>query len=104
MVGQAEEVAKRKKGRSPSYPGIGLQEAIERARIIYRAENRHSAAIDTILSHWGYRSGSGLGLVVLAALIKFGLLADEGSGKGRHARLTEDALKIIQDEREVSPD
>jgi hypothetical protein len=41
---------------------------------------------------------------MLAALKKFGLIVDEGSAAGRRARLSGDALRIIQDEREDSTD
>lgn len=93
---------KRKKGRSPSYPGIALDEALGRAREVYDHEGRHTAPVSTLLEHWGYGAKSGQGNVVLAALIKFGLLVDEGSGEGRRARLSGDALRILLDEREDS--
>ena len=95
---------KRKKGRSPSYPGIDLQEALSRARTLYSIERRNLIPVMTALGHWNYKSASGPGAVVLAALKKFGLLDDEGTGQKRHVKLTPLALKIIQDEREVSPE
>jgi hypothetical protein len=94
---------KKKKPRSPSYPGIGLQEALSRARTLYEHERQNTAPIDAILHHWGYKPKSGGGLVVVAALKKFGLLADEGSGDARRARLTPLALDILLDPREDSP-
>ncbi len=95
-----------KRPRSPSYPGISLPQAIDRARTLYYAENRNAAPIpmDAILQHWNYSSRSGAGMVAVAALKKFGLLVDEGSGKQRKARLTNLALKIIRDARENSPE
>src|SRR5207249_11431587 len=62
------------KPRSPSYPGINLEEAIERAKIIYERERRHETAENTILEHWGYKPKSGAGIMTLAALKAFGLL------------------------------
>ena len=41
-------------------------------------------------------------MVTLAALLKFGLLIDEGSGADRKAKLTDLALGILLDEREDS--
>ena len=93
------EIAKKKRERSPSYPAIDLKEALDRARTLYDEERRNAAPVNTILKHWGYAAGSGNGLRVLAALDKFGLTADEGSGPNRKARLTEDAHKILIDER-----
>ena len=95
MTEQIDELQKRKRGRSPSYPGIALGKAIDRAELLRKEERGNFAPVDAILGHWGYNSGSGLGLVNLAALVKFGLLEYEGSGRDRQARLTELAFAII---------
>jgi hypothetical protein len=92
----------RKRPRSPSYPAINLETALQRARQLYAAENVNAAPIDAILADWNYSPGSGAGLVSIAALKKFGLLEDEGSGKNRTAKLTDLALQIIRDPREDS--
>ena len=89
-----------KASRSPSYPGISLEEALARARVLYGKEKEYAAPIDTILDHWEYKPKSGPGLVCLAALKKFGLLTDEGSGSDRQGKLTGFALDIILDDRE----
>jgi hypothetical protein len=91
---------KAKRPRSPSYPGIGLQEAIERARELYNAERQNAVPVDLVLQHFGYKPKSGAGSVVIAALKKFGLLDYQGSGDSRRARLTDAALDIILDTRE----
>lgn len=92
-------VRKPPKGRSPSYPGIDLEIAIQRAQRLYEAQREHPSRIDAILGHWDYKPNSGAGLVAAAALKKFGLLQDEGSGKARQGRLTELALRIVKDRR-----
>lgn len=92
---------KSKRQRSPSYPGIGLEAALERARSLYGEEGRNAAPNEAILQHWGYAPRSGPGLVTIAALKRFGLLASEGVGKSRLSNL---ALSVILDEREVSPE
>jgi len=89
-------VRKKTRQRSPSYPGIGLEAALGRAKALYQEEGRNAAPNEAILDHWGYASKSGPGLVTLAALKRFGLLQTEGPGK---ARLTNLALSIILDER-----
>ena len=95
MVEQTQEIQKKKRGRSPSYPGIALEKAIGRAEVLRKAERSNFAPIDAILNHWGFKPRSGLGLVNLAALVKFGLLEDAGSGNNRQARLTELASAIL---------
>src|SRR5574340_110258 len=95
---------KRKRERSPSYPAISLGPAVEKAKDLYRVEKGYATPIYTILKHWGYRPRSGAGLVAVAALLKFGLLEDEGSGNARKAKITDLAQRIIRDTREESPD
>lgn len=98
------EEPKRKRERSPSYPAISLGPAVEKAKELYKVEKSYLAPIDTILKHWGYRPKSGAGLVAVAALLKFGLLEDEGSGPARKAKVTDLAQRIIRDTREQSPE
>lgn len=93
-----------KRPRSPGYPALDLKTALDRARLLYKSEGRNRAPVNTILDHWGYKPGSGGGMVALAALKKFGLLVDEGSGPTRKAKLTDEALRILLDERDVSPE
>ena len=84
-----------KRGRSPSYPAVPLDVAIERARVVYEKERQHPAPVDTVLDHWGYKPGVGTGLVTVAALSKFGLLESEGANKDRMVRLTKLGLDIV---------
>lgn len=93
---------KSKKQRSPSYPAIGLKEAIERARVLYQHEGRNPAPTAAVVDHWGYSEKSSGGRLALAALKKYGLVDDEGSKERRQIRLTPLALAILLDEREGS--
>ncbi len=87
---------KRTKGRSPSYPGISLKAAVERAQVVLSREGRHAAPIGAITSHWGYKAHTtGPASVTYAALLKFGLLRAEGSGDERLAKLTDLAVEIL---------
>lgn len=97
LVGMTETEAPRtrSRGRSPSYPGIPLDVAIERARIVDRMEGRNAAPLLAIHEHWGYKPNSGPANVALAALKKFGLMEDEGRGSQRVARLTPLARDIL---------
>jgi hypothetical protein len=96
--------AKGKKPRSPGYPAITLEQAIERARTLYSNVRQNTALVEGVLQHWGYKPKSGAGLVAVASLKKFGLIEDEGNGEQRRARLTPLALDILLDEREGSPE
>jgi hypothetical protein len=90
--------------RSPAYPAISIEEAIRKAEDLYREEQFNFTPVEVILKHWGYSKGSGSGLLVLSALLKYGLLIDEGTSSKRKAKLTELAKKIIKDERPDSQD
>ncbi|MDD5761467.1 MAG: hypothetical protein PHP88_03030 [bacterium] len=90
-----EEERRKKKGRSPSYPAISLKAAIEKASMLYQKEGRHATPTGTAMSDMGYSTTSGAGIVALAALKKFGLIEDEGSGMDRVVKLTDLALDII---------
>ncbi len=86
------------KPRSPSYPGIDLEDAIQKAQVVWDNEKRHEAPEETILEHWKYSPKSGPGLVAAAALKAFGLLeVNKASG---YLKLTDLAVSILLDERE----
>jgi hypothetical protein len=93
----AEDTHKPRRDRSPSYPGLPLEQAIDKARVLYEKERKNSVPVQTVLlKHWGYKSvTTGAATVALAAVKKFGLIVDEGSGASRRVRLTDLALKIL---------
>jgi hypothetical protein len=86
------------KSRSPSYPAITLERALDRTRIVYKRERRNWAPPEALMEHWGYSPGSSNGLVTIAALKKYGLLDDKGQGGERSLRLSESGLKLAIDE------
>ena len=88
-------VSSKRKGRSPSYPGINLETAVQRARQFYEQERQHPTAVGTVAQHWGYKSMNGPAAVTLAALKKFGLVTNEGTGNARRAKVTDLAVDIL---------
>ena len=97
-----KSIIKKAKERSPNYPGIDLETALEKARILREREGKHYAPAETVLHHWGYVPKSGGGLVTLSALKKFGLIDDQGKGEKRQVKLSDLALRILLDDREDS--
>ena len=93
-----------KKGRSPSYPSLNLEMAIDRANAIYKKERNNWIPLETAVIDWGLTSTTGVGAVSVAALKYYGLMEDQGAAEDRKVRLTDFALRIIRDERSVSPD
>ena len=95
---------KRSRDRSPAYPAIDLETAIERARQIKVPEGRRFCRIESILTYWKYASKSGIVMGALSALIKFGLLETKGSGADRQFKITDLAWNILIDPREDAPE
>lgn len=87
-----------KKTRSPAYPGVGLEEAIRKADLLYRAEDRHAVPLEAIAEHWEYSPTSSGVLVAVSALKQFGLLEEEKGGENRKLRLTDLALEVLLNE------
>lgn len=84
---------KRSKHRSPNYPAIGLEKALERAQAIYGQAGRNPLSLAAALNIWNYKMGAGNQMV--AALKSFGLLDVKGEKENRQLRLTDAAIRII---------
>jgi hypothetical protein len=85
---------KQKRTRSPAYPAIDLQTALSRASALWTKINRHAAPLDAIAGYWGYDKKSSKAMSEASAMIKFGLLTDEGIGANRTIKLTENGIKL----------
>lgn len=104
MNEEAKKDRGKKEGRSPGYPAVSMAAALERARTVMEKEKRHWVPLSTIFGHWGYGPKSSMGILLLAALKKYGLVEYKGSGDSREARITDLAWRILVDERPVSPE
>ena len=91
--------SKVKKDRSPNFPFINLQMALERARQFWNKEKRSAAPFAVAAGHWGYSVTSSGALQTAGALKSYGLLLDDGVGGSRKLKLSELALRILLDER-----
>lgn len=82
-------------GRGPSYPALAIEEAIAKAKEFWDAEKRSSAPVAAAAKHWGYSETSSSGKVVVATLLQYGLMEDNGSKEGRTVKLSERGLTIL---------
>lgn len=98
------QTSKRTGRRSPSYPMFDLETALEYARMLYDEENFNWASRDVVVSHWDYTAKSSRGQRTLAALLKYGLIDETGSGQDRRVRLSELGKDILLDPRDDSPE
>jgi hypothetical protein len=79
--------------RSPNYPAISLAEAIKRIGQVHAKERQHFASRNVILKGMGYSGVNGVSLGVLSAVLKYGLL--EQQGRGEDYRVTDRAVAIL---------
>src|SRR5688572_2776252 len=91
---------KPKQGRSPAYPGITIEAAIEKAMSLYKQEGKYPAPMPSAFKAWGYGEKSSGGRETRAALRYYGLIAIEGDGETGKVKLTEEALRVLLDARE----
>lgn len=81
------------KHRSPNYPVIGLEKAVERTTTLYEQGKLHPIPFLTACQMWNYSASSGS--QNLAALKAFGLIEVTGEKDARQLKVTENARKII---------
>ncbi|MFL5561289.1 MAG: hypothetical protein ACJ79K_07445 [Gemmatimonadaceae bacterium] len=87
------------RSRSKNYPAMGLGEAIERARLLYKQEGRAPAPADVMVRAWGYNTLNGASIRTLSALRQYGLV----EGNNESSRLTPRALALLLED-ENHPD
>ena len=95
----SETISRKAKERSPNFPFISLEQALERAQQFYDQEKRGSAPLLVAAKHWEYSPSSSGSQQTVAALKSYGLMEDEGSGSNRKVRLTDLAIRILLDKR-----
>lgn len=86
---------KRQRGRSPGYPAISLEKAIQRVGQLYRADKQYPIPATTVPTIWGYASLNGPASLAVSALKKFGLVDDEGAKEERTLKVTDLAIRIL---------
>lgn len=86
---------KKSKHRSPNYPAIGLEKALERANTVKAEAGKNAMPVSVAHDLWGYKKGAGDQQV--AALKAFGLVETTGEGDKRQIRLTEAAWRMLGD-------
>lgn len=91
---QATETVQRKE-RSPNFPFISLEKAIERAQAFYEVERRNAVPVQVAVKRWSYAEKSSGGVQTIAALKSYGLMEDVGRGSERKIKLTESALQVL---------
>lgn len=81
-----------KRPRSPSYPSLSLEAAIDKVRDVQTNYRTSSVDRETLARAMGYTGLSGASLQALASLTAYGLLEKQGKGE---ARVTDLAMRIL---------
>lgn len=88
------EAPQAKRHRSPSYPSIDLETAVEKVAMLYGDIRKNPAHIEAAVESMDYTPGSSATLRAIAAMINYGLVEEEGAGSQRTLRLTKPALDL----------
>lgn len=91
---------KPKTGRSPAYPFIPIDKALNQARALYQTEGKYAVPMASAFRAWGYGEKSSGGRQTLAALRYFGLIEVAGEGDSRQVKVSQEALRVLLDTRE----
>ncbi|MBB4798417.1 hypothetical protein HNP32_002161 [Brevundimonas bullata] len=78
--------------RSPNYPQIDLEAALELMRAAYKAEGRNKMSRAVLASHFGYSSLNGRALAKIGAVRAYGLI----DGREDDLRITSDAIHCLE--------
>lgn len=90
------EQHKPKRVRSPSYPSIDLESAVEKLKVMYRFTHKTPVLISVMLPHWDFESGkSANGMKVVAAMKSYGIIDDTGQKKDRKIHITDSGFRIL---------
>jgi len=93
---------KASKDRSPSFPFIPLEIAIQRLEQFEKKFGRHPAPAGKVGLAWDMKERSSQADQTLAALKSFGLIKYEGMGLARHALLTDEGRNYLRAQQESS--
>src|SRR6266567_279497 len=81
--------------RSPAYPSMSLRTALEKAQLIWNAQQKHPAHIETVINTIGYTKKTGPSLRAISALNQYGLTKETGSVDSRVIGLSDLAINYL---------
>lgn len=97
---EAKSTQKRKVGRSPAYPSVSIQKALDKVKALYEREGDYAAPLASATVAWGYSAKSSGGRQLLATLRYYGLIEVQGDGDTRKIKVSDIARRILLDQRE----
>ncbi len=85
-----------KKHRSPNYPYTGLEDALEKTRLIQNEGRNFFVPFTVAKDAWGYKS-DGTAHSVVASLKAYGLIEVQGEKERKEIKVSESGRKILDD-------
>lgn len=82
--------------RSPNFPCIDLEKALEMTEKIYRVDKRSPITVDVLISRWGLPKYNSYVRQLIAALSYYGLVNSTGKGIGRRIAVSDSAYRILE--------
>ncbi|HEX8233159.1 MAG TPA: hypothetical protein VF559_07435 [Caulobacteraceae bacterium] len=95
-----DATGKAPKDRSPSFPFIPLQTAVERLVAFEQTFGRHDTPANKVGRAWNMKDGSSQAFQTVAALKAFGFLDYRGSGPARATFITDEGRKYLRAQQE----
>ena len=80
------------RSRSPNYPLLNIEQAIEATRSVFSKEVRNKMAREVLAKNLGYKSLNGRALGKIAALKAYGLI----EGSGNELQVSDDAVILLE--------
>jgi hypothetical protein len=96
---EQKEASALKRERSPSFPYIGLEKAVERLQKLYEKAKRFDVLIANAAKDWGLQPKSSSTAQTVGALLAFGLIEDSGTGDDRKIKVSDAGWRILEDVR-----
>lgn len=78
--------------RSPRYPSMSLEDAIENGQTIFEKDRRHPITREVAAGHIGYKSLNGAADAALSSLMQYGIIEKVAKGEVRVTQRTIDIL------------
>lgn len=99
MAEEENGVVTVKRERSPSFPYLDLETALDLSQKLYTQAKMSEIRIPDLANAWGMTPKSGSLMRYVSALGQYGLIDAKGSGSERRFRLSSEARRILEDDR-----
>lgn len=94
-VEETENKTKANRMRSPNFPIIDLEKAVERTGAVHEKFKTFSTPIAEVQKLWKYKPGSSIADQTVAALRSYGLVEVSGSGDKRQIKVSDRGRRIV---------